>query len=94
MSPRSIAIALAAPVTIVAAFAVVNDAAYAEVGGHRYCLDSQVAAQSPDLTDQMCFTVGIDTTVPKSLRQLGQDVDRELISPLGATARRLWAAAG
>lgn len=68
---------------VVPAFAVVNDVVYDHVRGHRYCLSQDVAARSPELTDLLCVSPGIQG------RPLPRDLDDALGEAAGATQRAL-----
>lgn len=77
------------------AFALTSDAVHDRIEGRRWCLDTQVAARSPDLTDSMCGTVGIDGgALPARLHDVvGGAVDRAW-SPIEGELRRAWAGVG
>lgn len=75
--------------------ALASDAVYDRLDGHRYCLDHAVAATSPDLTDTLCHTFGIDGgQLPTRLRVVvGTAVDG-VRDPVEGEVRRLWALLG
>jgi hypothetical protein len=79
----------------VPALALASDAAYDRVDGHRWCLDTSVAARSPDLTSTLCHTVGIDGgALPQRLGDVvGGAVDRGW-APVEGELRRAWASLG
>ena len=79
----------------VPAFALLSDAAYDRADGLRWCLDHAVAAGSPDLTDTLCSTVGIDGgALPQRLGDVvGSAVDTGW-APIEGELRRAWAALG
>ena len=79
----------------VPAFAVASDAFHDAVQGQRWCLDSSVAARSPELTSTMCSTVGVDGgPLPKRFHEVvGGAVDRSW-SPIEGELRRAWASLG
>ena len=86
---------LLAGLSALPAFVLASDAVYDRIDGQRWCLDSQVAARSPELTDTMCTTVGVDGgALPRRFHEVvGSAVDRGW-SPLEGELRRLWAGLG
>jgi len=82
---------LLVPVAIVGSFALVNDAANAQLAGQRYCLDDGLAATSPAMTEQMCVTLGIDAPVPQPFTEVVSQGSRAVWDPLSAEVRRGWA---
>lgn len=75
--------------------ALALDTAYDAVDGRRFCLDASVAATSPDLTETLCHTIGIDGgALPDRLGDVvGRAVDRAW-SPVEGELRRAWARLG
>lgn len=77
------------------AFALASDAAYDALDGRRWCLDDGAAAGSPELTAQLCGTVGVDGgALPRRSRDLVGDAVEEVterfLDPVAGEARRLW----
>lgn len=79
----------------VPAFALASDAVVDRIDGRRWCLDTQVAAQSPDLTDTLCWTASVDGgALPRRLHEVvGGAVDRGW-APIEGEIRRVWAGLG
>ena len=77
------------------AFALASDAVHDRVEGRRWCLDAQVAARSPELTDTMCTTVGVDGgRLPRRFHEVvGGAVERGW-APIEGELRRAWAGPG
>ena len=71
------------------------DTAYDAVDGRRFCLDHAVAATSPDLTETLCHTIGIDGgALPDRLGDVvGRAVDGAW-GPVEGELRRAWARLG
>lgn len=79
----------------VPALALVSDAAYDRMDGYRWCLDHGVAATSPDLTDTLCSTVGIDGgALPARLHDVVGGALERGWAPVEGELRRAWARVG
>ncbi|WP_300643569.1 hypothetical protein [Nocardioides sp.] len=71
------------------------DTAYDAVDGRRFCLDHAVAATSPDLTETLCHTIGIDGgALPDRLVDVVGRAVGGAWGPVEGELRRAWARLG